>query len=492
MRRRRVKLWIALVSATLIAAAAGWWSWPEDLFFPKLKTAALGPPVSIIVGPNIQISEPQAKLPFTECIIAADPNQSGRLFAASMYWPSGRSVGMDGVSLLGYLSDDGGATWRTSLQLLADQAKKESLADPTATFGPDGDLYFVHMRKKDEPHAPGLKGEDDLSGAGSLDWLCLPSGSTQWETRGRIERHIDRPWLAIDDTKGPYRGRIYCAANVGTAYLITSADGGRTFRYPKVPYPSKWNAIPTQPLVLSDGSILLTFRGSRGGRFTWQPEYMPTFRSTDGGQRLTAGAYVGNWKHPRLTPSISTTMLAAFFPQTAADPRSSDFKDNSYIVWEQGFDNRRRMDWILFSRSADHGKTWSAPVNLSEQTAEQDPSKDYLAYIPCIAVNKAGVVAVTWYDRRGLPQAGADGSARGWNLRMRVSLDGGKTWPPSVQVTSEASRGQLTGWHTAGLCADAAGDFHPAWIDDRTGVPQLWTASVTVEDTGSHAFSRKP
>jgi hypothetical protein len=64
---------------------------------------------------------------------------------------------------------------------------------------------------------------------------------------------------------------------------------------------------------------------------------------------------------------------------------------------------------------------------------------------------------------------------------MRVSFDGGATWPPSVQITSQASSGKLTGWHTAGLCADSAGNFHPAWIDDRTGKPQLWTASVTVK-----------
>jgi hypothetical protein len=118
---------------------------------------------------------------------------------------------------------------------------------------------------------------------------------------------------------------------------------------------------------------------------------------------------------------------------------------------------------------------------LSEQPDTDDPTQDYLAYIPCIAVNKAGVVAVTWYDRRGLPPAGGGGATKGWNLRMRVSPDGGATWAPSVQVTSKPSTGELTGWHTAGLTADAAGAFHPAWIDDRTGKPQLWTARVTVK-----------
>src|SRR5437660_9787512 len=34
---------------------------------------------------------------------------------------------------------------------------------------------------------------------------------------------------------------------------------------------------------------------------------------------------------------------------------------------------------------------------------------------------------------------------------------------------------------TAGLAADAHGSFHPAWIDDRTGKRQIWTASVRAE-----------
>ena len=40
------------------------------------------------------------------------------------------------------------------------------------------------------------------------------------------------------------------------------------------------------------------------------------------------------------------------------------------------------------------------------------------------------------------------------------------------------------GGDTAGLAADALGIFHAAWVDNRTGVPQLWTATVSVRSTG--------
>ncbi len=472
---RRYWKQLAILACVIAIVFVGWWLWPEDLFFPQLKAATGASAASLSVGANVHVSKPHASFPFTECIIAADPNHVNRLFAASMFWPRGDSNALDGNGLVGYLSDDGGKTWTTSLELVADGAKKESLGDPTAVFGPDGDLYFVHMRM--DGTKPGSLGQE---GAGSLDWLCLPAGPDGWEKRGRIDRAIDRPWLAVDHTSGPNRGRLYCTVNVGGPGFITSPDGGRTFRFPKVPCLSKCAAIPAQPVILLDGSLFAAFRCTRHRQFTWQPQYIPTFRSNDGGQSLTAEGFVSNWKHPHLTPSIQTTILAAFFPQLAVDPGSARLADNLYIVWPQGFDNRRNTEWILFSRSTDRGKTWSAPVNLSEQPETDDPSQDYIAYIPCIAVNKAGVIAVTWYDRRGLPGVESDGSRKGWNLRMRVSLDGGATWPPSVLVTSQGSNGKLTGWHTAGLSADAAGDFHPAWIDDRSGKPQLWTTRVTV------------
>jgi hypothetical protein len=40
--------------------------------------------------------------------------------------------------------------------------------------------------------------------------------------------------------------------------------------------------------------------------------------------------------------------------------------------------------------------------------------------------------------------------------------------------------GEFYGLDTAGIASDAQGTFHPIWVDNRTGVLQVWTAPVIV------------
>jgi hypothetical protein len=123
-------------------------------------------------------------------------------------------------------------------------------------------------------------------------------------------------------------------------------------------------------------------------------------------------------------------------------------------------------------------------------------------------VNKAGVVLVTWYDRRDAKDD------LGWQLRAAASLDGGETFSASVPVTDAVtSFTPATPWHvigtgsidkthsivsvgisldpfftaaghTTGIAVDADGTFHPTWHSNQTGVMQLWTASIKVDGVG--------
>jgi hypothetical protein len=117
-----------------------------------------------------------------------------------------------------------------------------------------------------------------------------------------------------------------------------------------------------------------------------------------------------------------------------------------------------------------------------------------------VAVNKDGVVLVTWNDTR----EARDGL--GWIVRGAASLDGGETfsasvaltdvahdisptteWPVTVEggqgMSARVSRWLIGGGDTGGLATDLDGTFHPVWSDSRTGVMQLWTTSVKVDGT---------
>src|SRR6185369_1420429 len=118
---------------------------------------------------------------------------------------------------------------------------------------------------------------------------------------------------------------------------------------------------------------------------------------------------------------------------------STKFSGHLYCVWRDGHSSDE--SYILFASSSDAGATWSTPVILSEQPAGADAAAEYNADIPAIAVNKDGIVAVTWYDRRGLPRhvvgpGGVIPPAPGYNARIRVSCDAGQTWQPSVQLNA--------------------------------------------------------
>jgi hypothetical protein len=413
-------------------------------------------PVSITVGPSVQVSLANAGIGHRECVIAADPTDARRLTAAAMFLPPGAHPGV-----VAYRSADGGSTWTACYRR---EHADEWQADPDLTFGRDGELHFVLMT-----YPPDNLQTGESTGPKRFRFLRSTDGGQTWR-EGAIttEPHLDRPFLAVDRTSGPYRGRVYCPSY---QYLHTSSDGGLKLTGQHVPSP-QGNVLlcPTAPVVLSDGTMLfahLYWLDNRSEAYG-----LRVLASTDGGRTILERSMIqARW---RLESRNTTTY--AFCPQLVADAN-----DRLFAVWEDGNGPNRAR--VLFSRSEDQGQTWARPVILSEQPAAD--SGGYGAHMACLAVNKEGVIALTWYDRRGLPDTepllASNNYGTGCNVRLRVSLDGGRNWASSVQVNDKPIRAKVYDLRdTAGLAADAAGAFHPAWIDDSTGTLQVWTASITV------------
>ncbi|MGI8745325.1 MAG: hypothetical protein ACR2NN_22675 [Bryobacteraceae bacterium] len=135
---------------------------------------------------------------------------------------------------------------------------------------------------------------------------------------------------------------------------------------------------------------------------------------------------------------------------------------------------------------------------------------DSVQYQAQLAVNKNGVLAVTWFDTRAASDLGR------YDEYFTAPVDSGVTFLKSARVSSKTSQmfgignmqiipsiwrhenlGRVsftspsTRWRSAGdyrgLAADTDGTFHPLWSDSRSGTFQIWTATIQVSTAAEPA-----
>jgi Neuraminidase (sialidase) len=127
------------------------------------------------------------------------------------------------------------------------------------------------------------------------------------------------------------------------------------------------------------------------------------------------------------------------FPSLAVDRSSGPSRGTIYVTWADGRNNmvpdvslEGFMDTYnypdaMMSKSHDQGRTWSSPVTISPQPASfKGVGRDQ--FLPAVAVDKDGEVAVCYYDRRADPKN---------NLIDRfcsTSNNGGTTWTESRET----------------------------------------------------------
>jgi hypothetical protein len=113
-------------------------------------------------------------------------------------------------------------------------------------------------------------------------------------------------------------------------------------------------------------------------------------------------------------------------------------------------------------RSTDGGNRWSQPLPLASKTDTHDQ------FFPAISVSPAGLVGVSWLDRRNDP------ANHNYQAFAAVSGDGGKSFQPNWQLTKEFSNPDNNG--SNGWMGDytgntrAGGKFMAAWMDSSNGV----------------------
>ncbi|MEO7964727.1 MAG: sialidase family protein [Gemmatimonadaceae bacterium] len=241
-------------------------------------------------------------------------------------------------------------------------------------------------------------------------------------------------------------------------------------------------------VVLPDGSVAVLYThmtlqarsDGSGATSTGKPTVVRSAlmlaRSPDGGRTLALATLVAN-----VTSGYNLPHARGITGTLAVDASNGPHRGRIYVTWA---DFATKRGQILLTHSDDAGSSWSTARAVNDDSTARAPNGGPDHSMATVAVNRAGVVGVMWYDRREFQ--GGDG----YRPRFAASRDGGESWSSSVAVSTapnakSAQKGSEylpNGGDTAGLTAAADGRFHAAWIDNRTGVQQVWTASIVMAD----------
>jgi hypothetical protein len=286
---------------------------------------------------------------------------------------------------------------------------------------------------------------------GGLTWSRPVAAFSQIDNH---ERQMDRPFLAIDQSHGPYDGTLYDVWErifydpIGPAIFVrASRDGGRSWgpirRIDDSEYPSMWDAR-LFPMVGADGTLYVVYDSATlRTLFDWLPQVQsPSIvlaTSTDGGRTFSYHWVARNIPAPT-APDEAEIEVTEFISSMATDPRRAG---HVAVAWPQMVDGASR---ILLRSSIDGGLRWSSPLDAADDPAGKyyPPEQTAGVVFPPGVGNEHdhvlirylpdGRLVVSWRDRRYGGGAWNDP----WDVFARVIRIGayGSLHPgPTVRVT---------------------------------------------------------
>ncbi len=455
------------------------------------------PAVTIVPGPQVRIGEPDTGT-YWWAHMDHSPSKPGTIMVCGTRTVPARNAAEGYV----YLSTDYGKTWR---EVLVDASTKW-VSEHSCAFGRDGDAYFLSSRSaffRGLPHHD--KGwsylysssDSGMSWNIAADWPFVDFTSTVVDTSPSSVHGPVFIFANDVNTSDPQSGPgllAFFPPNIASLQSITIAKDGERGRL--------FSAVPTGSAVLENGSVIGVFRASRSSETGPRPwfntstvrESIEIVRSDDRGLTLNAPVPI----------SASRGFGQLSEATIAIDHSYSRHRGRIYVCWAENF--RRHIEVIL-ATSDDGGKTWHRRVTRSLPDRERELGLGSAPGItpPAVAVNKDGVVGISWVERQGrCPYFAASlngGDVFSANVPLvtcspRHSTDLGWyghylfTWPESEANERGAQRDEsrlglriqmrVQSLTPTSMVADDYGDFHPMWLAMRQGGSQLWTTAVRV------------
>ncbi len=400
-----------------------------------------------------------------------------------------------GISCPLYSTTDGGWTW-TESGFLTEPSDPDGIpyggGDPVLAFESDGTAHFTWLNFFLTADFGSLISEICWASSddGGYSWvqpektvLCDATMSTQETT----PRFVDKQWMATDRSGGPRHGNIYVAfmrsRTVGPTIVVLSKPAGASAFVPGEVYvsPDSMALVQFTSIDVDDqGGVHVSYFASADEEnyALWHT------LSTDGGASFGTPTKISDIVVPRFSAKDSNGTIDGLNPERVypcpqlAVGRGSHASE-VYMTWTgRGITERESngVD-IYFCRSTDYGGTWSVPTVVNDDPRGIDRDQFYSS----IAVNDAGVIALTWYDRR------EDEANRNARYYIAVSRNGGESFtrneavaslPMNMFQTTIGNSNFGIGEYTQVLITDDA--IIPFWCDGRknNGNLQIYSANI--------------
>jgi len=445
---------MALSFGCLVASGpASTFVWPENVALARGPLRAPAATCQVSPSENVQVTHSTGRSWMFEPVVAVDPHDPRRLALGATVR---QREGGPSSDVMPFASTDGGRTWHDGLR-----------PGPARNYNADTGMILT------------LDGRAILSAYHGTHNILSTSDRAlrRWDDARLPIPRMDKPTLAQDQTRGPFRGRYYLFGMSGERgadrslpilYRLRLAHSSdlhswtdRTVTTSTVtdaiytPAHPRFLNTTTDLLISRTGSIFLTFLT---GSIEGETQAHMFARSSDGGDTFTAPRIISREDGTRLF-----SVHANAWPSFAIDAGESRYRDRLYALWfeaEPGSASAR----LLFSHSRDMGATWAAPrliETIDNPGQILQPGTSTYFVLPSIQVNHRGIVMLTWYRLR---QAGP--IVQGQNVPVAsqrwvtASVDGGTTFLPTRPLASQESTLHYMAGDYVKLVADRAGIFH--------------------------------
>ncbi|MEW6747697.1 MAG: sialidase family protein [Planctomycetota bacterium] len=352
-----------------------------------------------------------------------------------------------------YTTFDGGATWVDGVMPLPPGFG--FAGDPCVAF----DVHGV-------PHIGGMQ----YGGSGyAVYHYSSRDGGLTWPDVHEVGKAVgyDKPQIASDLSRGPYRGAV-CIAWIDfpdNVQVSVSYDGGATWSSPATISEATTTTPMGPDVAFAAGSEVYVMWVDPSNSTIWLDH------STDGGGTFGTDMLVGQFTSvPNPLPGSNFRIFDIF--AMSADYTDGPYSGNVYIAYHTWNPNTTRAD-VRCTVSADRGTTWT------DKGVHNDGGSATDQIMPGLFVDPHGNVNCCYYDRRLDPK-----NMRLWTWLSRSS-DGGESWKDTV-VSDVGWDHRFTEWRGTFIgdyidCDASAHAVHPFWCDGRSGSLDVYADTVNLD-----------